>query len=364
MSVQAKAVPRFSGKNQLSLQDLDSLADAVQAHNMAAEYVPAGVHHGRRQYTGANYNLALFVDECNGETATPDKSGIISSVQYLAVAEPYIDSGNIVLPLAHDYDPAEDSSIPTEQATGGVAAISVGDRLRRPQIDRGSILLPLAHSDWGDAEGAMRTPGLVEEVSFLSLPEPNICQGVVYIPYADGGCDGVAGVVKGVKVDPTATDPEFDAGVLVLPPLGGGGGGGGISSCSFSSPITQPTVRNNQLLLPYAEQTNDVCQGMAYPYYTAGVMKHISFAPDECNACGYYPWIEDGACYIPTPIVALGGEDGRSALCNHLIDCEYAPITLSSCRLPDGTMLYLQGWTERNGQQLRLKITTENAYYY
>lgn len=180
-------------------------------------------------------------------------------------------------------------------------------------------------------------------------------------------CSGVAaepdtpGLICGVEYVDGVEEPHIVDGAILLPKAQAGGG---ITSCSFSSPITHPTVRNNQLLLPYAEQTNEVCLGKATPVYTPGVMKHISFAPDDCNACGYYPWIADGECYIPTPIVALGGEDGKSALCNHLINCEYAPVTLSSCRLPDGTMLYLQGWTERNGQQLRLKLTTDNAYYY
>lgn len=180
------------------------------------------------------------------------------------------------------------------------------------------------------------------------------CAGVVAEP-------DTPGLICGVEYVDGVEEPHIVNGAILLPKAQAGGG---ITSCSFSSPITEPTVRNNQLLLPYAEQTNEICLGKATPVYTPGVLKHVSFAPDNCNACGYYPWIADGACYVPTPIVALGGEDGKNALCNHLIDCEYAPITLSSCKLPDGTMLYLQGWTERNGQQLRLKLTTDNAYYY
>lgn len=335
MAIQANSIPHFSGKKELSLQDLDTLAHVVQAHGMTTEYVPAGMPRGRRQYTGANYNLSQFVDECNGETAAPDKPGTLASVQYRSTAAPYIDNGNMVLPLAHDCDPAEDSSEPAEQATGGICSINVGSNLKRPLINRGDIQLPLAHSDWGEAEGPMATPGLL------------------YAVVVHDDCDGAISA------------PYIEQGVLhLLAPGGGGGGDGGITSCIFSGTVTAPTVKGTQLQLPYAEQTNEVCFGKATPVYTPGVLKHVSFAPDNCNACGYYPWIADGECYIPTPIVALGGEDGKSALCNHLINCEYAPVTLSSCRLPDGTMLYLQGWTERNGQQLRLKLTTDNAYYY
>lgn len=283
----------------------------------------------------ARFNMQVE-DSCTGEVSTlPDYAGLIKAAEYAAQDAPSINRGRIILPLAHDYSPAEDSSVPAKQATGGICSINVGSNLKRPLINRGDIQLPLAHSDWGEAEGAKATPGLLYAVEVHDE-----CVGAVSAPY-------------------------IEQGVLHLFATGGGGGGdGGITSCIFSGTVTAPTVKGTQLQLPYAEQANDICAGQATPVYTPGVLKHVSFAPDNCNACGYYPWIADGSCFIPTPIVALGGEDGKSALCNHLIDCEYAPITLSSCRLPDGTMLYLQGWTERNGQQLRLKITTENAYYY
>lgn len=200
--------------------------------------------------------------------------------------------------------------------------------------------------------GIKAQPGLAR----FNMQAVDACTGQV-TPLPD-----YAGLLKGVKYD-AIEEPYIERGVVHLL-AGGGGGDAGITSCIFSGTVTAPTVKGTQLQLPYAEQTNEVCVGKATPVYTPGVMKHVSFAPDNCNACGYYPWIADGACYVPTPIVALGGEDGKSALCNHLIRCEYAPITLSSCKLPDGTMLYLQGWTERNGQQLRLKLTTDNAYYY
>ena len=269
--MQAKAVPHFSGKNQLSLQDLDSLADAVQAHNMAAEYVPAGVHHGRRQYTGANYNLAQFVDECNGETATPDKPGIISSVQYLAAAEPYIDSGNIVLPLAHDYDPADDSSIPTEQATGGICAISVPEGLKRPQINRGDIQLPLAHSDWGNAEGAVSTPGLVYGVELHddcdgAIASPYIEQGVIHLPAGMGAectCKPATytqqhgscmGLIRSVDYVAGLSAADICDGNIRLPLCTTRGDCpgvvGGIASVLVDSTVFTPSVQNGVISLP------------------------------------------------------------------------------------------------------------------
>lgn len=207
MAITATPVPHFSGKNELSLQDLDALATAVRAHTLTSEYVPAGEHRGRRQYTGANYNLSQFADECSGEVAVPDKSGMLASVQYLTVAAPYIDNGNMVLPLAHDWDPAEDSSVPAEQATGGIASISVPENLKRPQICRGDIQLPLAHSDWGGAEGAMVTPGLVyavqldaeydDECTGSVTGQPYIDQGVIHLPAGTGGGgSALSGVVN------------------------------------------------------------------------------------------------------------------------------------------------------------------------
>ena len=177
MSTQAAPLPHFSGKNELSLQDLDALSMAVRAHGMTTELVPAAAHRGCRRYTGANYNLAQFADACTGEVATPDKPGLIASVDYDTADAPYIDAGNMVLPLAHDLDPADDSSEPTALVAGGLYRVDAVEGLTRPQINRGAMQLPLAQSSWPQtAEGAMCTPGLVYAVQY---DEDEACEGAV-----------------------------------------------------------------------------------------------------------------------------------------------------------------------------------------
>ena len=156
----------------------------------------------------ARFNMSAE-DACNGEVgALPDYAGLVKAVGYEALEAPRINRGKIQLPLAHDFDPADDSSLPPEQATGGISAINVPEGLKRAQINRGNILLPLAHSDWGeDAEGAMCTPGLVYAVQVDAVEDdecsgtvgglPYIDQGVIHLPAGTGGGGGaLSGVVN------------------------------------------------------------------------------------------------------------------------------------------------------------------------
>lgn len=271
MAIQANSIPHFSGKKELSLQDLDTLAKVVHAHGMTTEYVPAGMPRGRRQYTGANYNLSQFVDECNGETAAPDKPGTLASVQYRSTAAPYIDNGNMVLPLAHDYAPAEDSSEPAEQATGGICAISVPEGLKRPQIKRGDIQLPLAHSDWGEAEGAMCTPGLVYGVELHddcdgAIASPYIEQGVIHLPAGMGAectCKPATytqqhgscmGLIRSVDYVAGLSAADICDGNIRLPLCTTRGDCpgvvGGIASVLVDSTVFTPSVQNGVISLP------------------------------------------------------------------------------------------------------------------
>ena len=151
----------------------------------------------------ARFNMQAE-DACAGEVGMlPDYAGMVKAVGYEALDAPRINRGKIQLPLAHDFDTADDSSLPPEQATGGICSINVPENLKRAQINRGDILLPLAHSDWGEAEGAMCTPGLVYAVQMDAE-----------------GDDECSGTVGGL--------PYIDQGVIHLP-AGGGGGGGALS---------------------------------------------------------------------------------------------------------------------------------------
>lgn len=180
-----KKIPHFAGKNSLSLTDLQALADAVPPPATPAH--TAAPYRGRTQYGLAQFNTATAEDECSGSVATlPDSPGMLASVAYAPLDSPRIDEGNMQLPLAHDWDPAEDSSVPAEQATGGICSINVPENLKRPQINRGDILLPLAHSHW-EGEGAMCTPGLVYAVQVDAVADDE-CSGTVgSLPYIDQG---------------------------------------------------------------------------------------------------------------------------------------------------------------------------------
>lgn len=212
-----KKIPHFAGKNSLSLTDLQALADAVPPP--CTHVQPAAATRGRVQYDNADYNLAtLAADECSGTAARPDSPGMLATVAYAAADAPYIDAGNLVLPLAHDYSP-EDSSLPDESATGGMRGVQVTAGLQRPMINRGLLGLPLAQSSWGDAEGAMYTPGLVYGVQYDNADDacegavlPRIDQGIIHLPAGDSAeiklahWDACTGIVTPGIVQPVIED--------------------------------------------------------------------------------------------------------------------------------------------------------------
>lgn len=274
MSIPSTPLPHFSGKNELSLQDLDALGNALRAQGLASELIPAAAHHGHRQYTGANFNLSQFDDACTGAASTPDKPGLIASVSYSGGQDaPYIDSGNLVLPLAHDYSPS-DSSLPDESATGGVASINVVEDLKRPQINRGDIRLPLAQSDWGDdAEGAMYTPGLVYGVQYDNADAcegavlPRIDQGIIHLPSSQEGGSGCAcelaqydecgaqvGLIQSVEFVGYMTRPKIVDGAIQLPLATTNGACpgvcGGVQSVIMDSGAQEATITNGIIRLP------------------------------------------------------------------------------------------------------------------
>lgn len=267
-----KKIPHFAGKNSLSLTDLQALADAVPPP--CPHVQPATATRGRVQYDNADYNLAtLAADECSGTAARPDSPGMLATVAYAATDAPYIDSGNLVLPLAHDYSPS-DSSLPDESATGGVASINVVEDLKRPQINRGDIRLPLAQSDWGDdAEGAMYTPGLVYGVQYDNADAcegsvlPRIDQGIIHLPSSQEGGSGCAcelaqydecgaqvGLIQSVEFVGYMTRPKIVDGAIQLPLATTNGACpgvcGGVQSVIMDSGAQEATITNGIICLP------------------------------------------------------------------------------------------------------------------
>lgn len=306
MSTQAAPLPHFSGKNELSLQDLDALGNALRAQGLVSELVPAAAHHGHRQYTGANYNLAQFADACTGAASTPDKPGLIASASYSGSQDaPYIDAGNLVLPLAHDYSP-EDSSLPDESATGGVASINVVEELKRAQIDRGDIQLPLAQSAWPQtAEGAMYTPGLVYGVQYDPVDDacegavlPRIDQGIIHLPAGGGGGGGddtepsgcscvpaqytgsisSLGLCRSVEFEENLESCLITNGRIRLPRATSAdectGTVGGVCAVQYTGAVTTPAIQNGVILLPAPTEP---------AYFPAGVYdavnaRHLTWA--------------------------------------------------------------------------------------
>lgn len=291
MSTTAIPLPHFSGKTSLSLRDLDALAERVQASSATAEYVPAPTHKGRKQYTRASFNAPVSAeDACSGTVTLPDKVGLIASVGYAPTEEPYISAGNIVLPLAHDFSP-EDSSLPDEQATGGVYSINVPEQLKRPQINHGNILLPLAQSDWGDAEGAMYTPGLVYAV------EQDACTGAAYI----------------------------EQGVIHLPSGGSGGGGGELPLLSIAASSDETWGVNGG---DFRVGLADMCAG------SAGVISRVETGASLA--------LRQGVLTVPLGGGSLAGVVNTSGQQVTWAEMAAAPVRLAVMFL-DGYRLYLTG---------------------
>lgn len=341
-----KKIPHFAGKNSLSLTDLQALADAVPPP--CPHVQPATATRGRVQYDNADYNLAtLAADECSGTAARPDSPGMLATVAYAAADAPYIDAGNLVLPLAHDYSPS-DSSLPDESATGGMRGVQVTAGLQRPMINRGLLGLPLAQSSWGDAEGAMYTPGLVYGVQY---DDAEACEGAVL--------------------------PRIDQGIIHLPaPTSGGDDDActGSCSCPLAQATTSATVPGLMTGLEVGSSYwPQIVDGVAYlplaqwgesVHYTKanyGLVRSIDFDGGSrgCIIDGdiHAPWVLRSV--MPDPEfrtsespVSLFGLEG----------CEWCPVTMSKCTLPDGTTLYLNAWLENGG--LRLSLSTNSYYSY
>lgn len=299
-----KKIPHFAGKNSLSLTELQALADAVPPP--CPQVQPAATTRGRVQYDNADYNLAtLTADECSGTAARPDSPGMLASVDYAAADAPYIDSGNLVLPLAHDYSP-EDSSLPDESVTGGISSINVVEDLKRAQINRGDIQLPLAQSAWPQtAEGAMYTPGLVYGVQYDPVDDacegavlPRIDQGIIHLPAGGGGGGGddtepsgcscvpaqytgsisSLGLCRSVEFEENLESCLITNGRIRLPRATSAdectGTVGGVCAVQYTGAVTTPAIQNGVILLPAPTEP---------AYFPAGVYdavnaRHLTWA--------------------------------------------------------------------------------------
>lgn len=286
-------LPTFSGKTSLSLSDLDALSAAVKSFH-GTEYVPVSGHRGQRRYKLANFNL----DQVNEQGHDVySNEGLVQSVGFSVADEPYISEGEIVLPMAHYFQPEgseTECNGGVQNAVGAVSSIGVFSGLKRPDIVRGNIGLPLADS--------------------------TECGGAV------------AGLISAVEVDSEATKPFISAGVLHLTAGGGDECCGGctcvpaeyvpgshstlglISSIDPTEDITAADIVNGAIRLPLADST--VCGGAVAglisavavdadatsPYIAAGVLHLAGGGGDECcGGCACVP-----AEYVPGSHSTLG----------------------------------------------------------
>lgn len=258
----------------------------------------------------ARFNMQLE-DACTGEVSTlPDYAGLLKSVVYDSLDAPVINRGNLVLPLAHDYSP-EDSSLPDESATGGMRGVQVTAGLQRPMINRGLLGLPLAQSSWGDAEGAMYTPGLVYGVQYDPVDDacegavlPRIDQGIIHLPAGGGGGGGddtepsgcscvpaqytgsisSLGLCRSVEFEENLESCLITNGRIRLPRATSAdectGTVGGVCAVQYTGAVTTPAIQNGVILLPAPTEP---------AYFPAGVYdavnaRHLTWA--ELKASG------------------------------------------------------------------------------
>lgn len=297
----------------------------------------------------ARFNMQVE-DSCTGQVSPlPDYAGLLKSVAYDSLDAPVINRGNLVLPLAHDYSPS-DSSLPDESATGGVASINVVEDLKRPQINRGDIRLPLAQSDWGDdAEGAMYTPGLVYGVQYDNA---DACEGAVL--------------------------PRIDQGIIHLPAPTSGGDDDDACTGSCSCPLAQATTSATVPGLMTGLEVGssywpEIVDGVAYlPLAQWGESVHYTKANYGLVRSidldgGTRGFIIDGDIHAPWAVRSVMPDpeyrtsEWPVSLFN-LEGCDWCPVTMSKCALPDGTVLYLNAWVENGG--LCLQLSTNQYYSY
>lgn len=325
-----RKIPNFAGAAQLSLMDLQALADAVEAQERVLPPASMPARSGSRKYSLANYNLDTK-DACSGE-AWPNNPGLISSLAFAATAEPRIDKGEMHIPLAHHVDTYNGGDESLDMVTGAIKAVYCLPDVHKPSIVRGDIQIPYAHSLWDDdcdafCTGVVSTAGVVHSLQYIGTA-PRINQGVIELPLADStACEGaVTGVISGVATDSTS-GAYITQGVLHLPESSGdcepaeytpGGTSvlGLVRSIDGNTSIQRPDIVDGAIRIPYADtargaeglmQGVSVVEGFSDPLICYGYL----FLPlaDSCNgatglingvaADASEPYISAGVLHLP-----------------------------------------------------------------
>lgn len=139
--------------------------------------------------------------------------GIMRGVSVEAgFTDPLICCGYLFLPLADTCN----------GATGLIKGVEVD--ATEPYISAGVLHLPLAGGGSCSCEPAeynssTSTLGLIKSIDPASgIAAADIVDGAIRIPYADSVyCDGTCGLVSGIEVDSTLTEPKITQGVIKLP---------------------------------------------------------------------------------------------------------------------------------------------------
>ena len=256
-------MPKFAGASALSLTHLQRMADAIT-------HLRDGVHSspGAQSRAAAVPGMAYYIPP---------------EVNFTAEEQTYTEDWN---------------------EPGLVQGVMCVGRQHAPTIVEGVIRMPFAQTTWAeDVSGS--TPGVVYDAEFAAVESPSIEQGVVTIPYANTeGCEGVAtpGVLRDVRIDPTAVAPSIESGVLILPASTAELADspsevvGIVSDVKHVDAGTGWRVRNGVIQVPRAQV--DDCLGLA------GVISGIQYG------YGSSPMICDGVISLPFAPRGLMGDCG------------------------------------------------------
>jgi hypothetical protein len=306
-------MPKFAGASALSLTSLQRMADAITHLRDGVASAPAPQARAAA-VPGMAFYLPPEITELpvSGQVYTPEwnEPGLIAEAWYSKLATaPSIVEGVLRLPLAENADyPTEcEGETVSRWWPGALTELTTAGNIRRPQVRAGVASMPLAQTAWADDCDAGATPGVVYAAAFAPVEAPHIAQGVITLPYANTeGCEGVAtpGVLRDVRVDPSAVDPSIEAGVLILP-LGGGAVDladtatstvGIVSRVEAGDASSGWRITRGAINVPRAHA--DACTG------TAGVISGIQYSNTSV------PMICDGVIGLPFAPRGLVGDCG------------------------------------------------------
>lgn len=279
-------MPTFAGQKQLSLEDVQVLADLLAAQGLTVESVPAGVHRGRKQYALANYTSSP-VDFLEPEESN---DGVIRAVSFSPNAKfPYIFDGEIVTPHAQDYyTERADGTLEESEVPGVLQRVEAREGLRRSVIVDGELRLAYANSEY-------------YKDSSISVP----------------------GLMWGVEYDSSVTAPRLVEGLLKLPPGGGGGcppaqyDGSGVSvpgsvqAITWGSSILAPRIDDGNIRLPTAHAESRSAMRM-------GAVEWLGWDPESfedssvlMSSAVEHPRITEGQAFIPPGVLGFREVSGQ-----------------------------------------------------